>query len=124
MAFYSYTCEKCGETQGLAFGMKEEHPANTVCLACGGNAKRDIAADRGGSCHSTGKGWPMLSDAMAVHPDQIQETREHAARHGVPTDFVPDGRPILLSRNHRKRYGELIGQYDRNGGYGDPQKRR
>ena len=124
MAFYSYTCAKCGKMQELAFGMTEEHPANTVCLACGGTAARDIAADLTGSARSTGKGWPLLSDAMGVHPDQIAEAREHAARHSVPTDFAPDGRAILRSRDHRKRYGELIGMYDRNGGYGDPQKRR
>ena len=123
MPLYCYTCETCGKTQERAFGMKEGHPANTVCLDCGGNAVRDVVADMRSTVHSTGAGWPMLSDAMGVHPDQIPEAREHAARHGIPTDFAPDGRAILRSCDHRKRYGELIGMYDRNGGYGDPQKR-
>ena len=34
-----------------------------------------------------------------------------------------DGRAIFNSRAHRKRYCESIGMFDRNGGYGDPQRR-
>lgn len=67
------------------------------------------------------RGWPILSDAMGVHPSQIQEAMAFDARHGVPTEYTPDGRPILLDRWHRKRYAEAHGFYDRNGGYGDPQ---
>jgi len=45
-------------------------------------------------------------------------------RKGVPTDYTRDGCPIFTSRAHRKRYCEAHGYFDRNGGYGDPQKRR
>jgi len=67
--------------------------------------------------------WPMASDAMGVHPDQIAEVMEYDRKHGVPTEYTADGRPILTSREHRKRYAEAHRFFDRNGGYGDPQRR-
>ena len=65
-------------------------------------------------------GWkPIVSDALAVHPDQVAEATEHAKKMGVPTDFQPDGRPILTSRSHRRAYLKTYGFHDREGGYGD-----
>ena len=68
-------------------------------------------------------GWPMASESLGCHPDQIQESVDYAREKGVPTDFTPDGRPICDSPGHRKRYCEALGYYDRNGGYGDPQRK-
>jgi len=64
--------------------------------------------------------WPMKSDGGGVHPKQIEEMREKCKRHGVTTDFTPDGRAIFTSRGHRKRYCRLFGMHDKDGGYGDP----
>lgn len=66
--------------------------------------------------------WPMKSDALGCHPDQDQEFIDNAAALGVPTEFK-DGFCILRSPGHRKEYAEAVECYDRNGGYGDPQKR-
>jgi hypothetical protein len=63
--------------------------------------------------------WPILSDALAVHPVDIEEAREDSRIKGVPTDFLPDGRAILESRQHRKQYLKAYGFHDRQGGYGD-----
>lgn len=63
--------------------------------------------------------WPLVSDALAVHPDQIPEAIESAKRKGVPTEFDKMGRPIFTSRAHRKSYCEKYHFFDRNGGYGD-----
>jgi len=65
--------------------------------------------------------WPMKSEALAVHPSQIEEARKSAAARGVPTDFTPSGRPILRTRGHRKAYCKAYGFHDRNAGYGDAQ---
>jgi hypothetical protein len=62
---------------------------------------------------------PLASDAMAVHPHQVEEAREDAKRKGVPVDFLPDGRPVFTSRQQRRRYLRAYGFKDRNGGYGD-----
>lgn len=65
-------------------------------------------------------GWkPVVSDALAVHPGQVAEATEDAKRKGVPTDFLPDGRPILRSRQHRRAYLKAYGFHDNDGGYGD-----
>ena len=69
--------------------------------------------------------WPMVSDAVAVMPNQIQEAAEAARKHGVPTDFTPKGQPIFTSPRHRRDYCERVrGVVDRNAGYSDPQKVR
>lgn len=62
---------------------------------------------------------PKLSDALAVHPDQVPEAAEHARRHGVPTDFAPDGRCIVTSRAHQKKLCKLYGFHNRDASYGD-----
>lgn len=68
-----------------------------------------------------GTAWsrPIVSDALAVHPRQVQEAMASAAAKGVPTEFLPDGRPILRDRAHRKAYLKAYNFHDRNGGYGD-----
>lgn len=64
-------------------------------------------------------GWPILSEALAVHPSQVAEAQESARARGVPTQFLPDGRAVLRDRDHRRRYLKAYGFFDRNGGYGD-----
>lgn len=65
-------------------------------------------------------GWPMMSDALAVHPSLRADAEKDAAAKGCPTDFAADGRPILRDKEHRKRFLQTYGYYDRNAGYSDP----
>ncbi len=120
MPNYCYTNSK-GETIERFYYVNDVRPNN---IWVGGMVyRRDMAAELGqrrpGRCGT----WPMKSDALGVAEDQIQEAAEEARRHGVPTEFTKDGRAILTSPKHRKAYAELYGMYDRNGGYGDPQRR-
>jgi hypothetical protein len=62
---------------------------------------------------------PLASDAMAVHPHQVEEAREDARRKGVEVEFLPDGRPVFTSRAQRRAYLKAYRFFDRNGGYGD-----
>lgn len=62
---------------------------------------------------------PHVSEALGVHRDQVAEATESAKRRGVPTDFLPDGRPIMRSREHQKQYLKQYGFKNRDGGYGD-----
>lgn len=62
---------------------------------------------------------PKASDALAVHPDQVAEAVESAKRKGVPTEFLPDGRPVIRSRAHQKAYLKAYGFHNKDGGYGD-----
>ncbi len=63
--------------------------------------------------------WPMVSEALAVHPDQVEAARARAKRHGVSVEYMADGRAVLPDRNERRRLLRLEGFHDRQGGYGD-----
>ena len=67
--------------------------------------------------------YPLCSDTLGVHPDQRMDAVRESINLGVPTDFTPDGRAILESKGHRKRYAEALGYFDKDGGYGDPKRR-
>lgn len=98
--------------------MKRQRRDGSITLDDGIEAIRDFTALRIGA--QTEWTEPLLSDAAAVHPEQIPEARADSVRRGVPTDFAPDGRAIFTSRSHRKRYCRAIGLHDNDGGYGDP----
>lgn len=59
------------------------------------------------------------SDSVAVHPKQVAEAIEDARKKGVPTDFLPDGRPVFTSRAHQKAYIKAYRIHNNDGGYGD-----
>ena len=85
-------------------------------------ARRDIAAEQRGGAHVFGDLWPLHSDALGVAPSQRDDAIAEAARVGVPTDYDHEGRAVLRSPKHRKELAEALGYFDRNGGYGDPQR--
>lgn len=64
-------------------------------------------------------GWPMVSRAAAVHPNEIPAAMEHDQKAGVPTSYDRRGRPIFTDRGHRKRYLRSWGMHDQEGTYGD-----
>ena len=66
--------------------------------------------------------WPLLSDAAGVAESQVGEARHKFAELGLPTEVLNDGRVVFTSQKHRKEHCEAVGLYDRNGGYGDPQR--
>lgn len=68
--------------------------------------------------------YPMVSDAMGVHPSQIKEHMDHLRKMGCgQVDHTPDGGVILNDNSQRRRVAEALGMYDRNGGYSDPAPR-
>jgi len=83
---------------------------------------RDIPAEHR-SFRDTPGNWPKKCDATGVHPDQIEDAYALSRAQGCPTEFTSDGRRIFTNAQHRKRWCELSGYYDRNGGYSDPQRR-
>lgn len=63
---------------------------------------------------------PILSDALAVHPEQIEEVMERNRERGLEVEYEKEyGRPILKDRDQRRRLMEIEGVHDRDGGYGD-----
>ncbi len=119
MPQYFYKCD-CGH------GFSEFRPcsqssARPACQKCGERTERDFVGEAYGVAHKPGN-WPMKSEAMAVHPDQVGEAHADAVKRGVPTEFDKSGCPIFTSPGHRKRFCEAYGAYDRNGSYGDPRR--
>ncbi|MEW6439250.1 MAG: hypothetical protein AB1508_19030 [Pseudomonadota bacterium] len=121
MPEYCFTCRNCRTTFSRMLPVERRRRA-PHCPHCRGPTQRDLRAEHG-KFRATPGNWPMVSAFAGIHPDQIEQFREFDRRHGVPTDYTPDGDVVFESRSHRKRYCELHGLYDRNGGYGDPQKR-
>lgn len=66
-------------------------------------------------CPETGN-WttPVLSDAMAVHPKQIKDAMDRDKKAGVPTEYAPDGRPIVRSGDHQRRLAKSLGMHLNN----------
>jgi hypothetical protein len=75
---------------------------------------RDIAAEHGDRL-SGGRGWPLLSEAAGVHPNQVSEVREAVRKRGVALDFTRDGRAIFESHAHRRQALRALGMHDKNG---------
>lgn len=62
-------------------------------------------------------GWPIYSDALAVHPSQIAETERVAAERGVPVEIVkrdcPEhdrwaGQIKFENRKHQRDYCQKV----------------
>lgn len=61
-----------------------------------------------------GKGWPIASDSVSVHPNQRAEHDRICREKKVPTETTPDGRVIFRDRQHRRNYMREFGYHDRN----------
>lgn len=71
-----------------------------------------------GGAHWNGLGWkPVISDSLAVNPEQVQEFIDDAKKMGVPTDFQPTGEPIFTSTDHKRRYCKAYHMRERNAYY-------
>lgn len=80
----------------------------------GRTLRRDVAAEHAASVGSSA-GWPIWSDAAAVHPDQVAGVRRDLERHGVHVDFDRWGRPRLEDAAHRRAVLRRMGLRDRMG---------
>ncbi len=58
------------------------------------------------------KGWPRVSDSLAVHPRQAKEAFEQARALGVPTEFNRKGQPIITDPGHQKKLARALGVVD------------
>lgn len=115
MPEYCYSNKKRCETIVRVFSMG--HALDAV-KHNGAYYKRDLVAEHNGfkqalSC------WPLTSDAAGVHPTQVREATEHAARMGIPTEFTRDGAAVFRDRTHRKKFLKAHGLRDLDAGYGD-----
>lgn len=60
-------------------------------------------------------GWPMVSEAMAVHPKQLELARKLDRDRGAPpTEYTPKGQPIFTSERHKRAFIKAHGVHDNN----------
>lgn len=84
----------------------------------------DARASGEGKRITPGAAYPYWSDSLGVAPEQIPQFMEADRKAGFATEYNPvTGQLKITDRGFRKRYCQHLGFYDRNGGYGDPQKR-
>lgn len=57
--------------------------------------------------------WPIISDALAVHPIDREAAEADAKKKGVPTEFQADGRPVIRNSVHQKAYIKAYGFFNR-----------
>ena len=64
--------------------------------------------------------WPMTCVLTGVDPSEIPEAKAAAAKAGLRIDFDPEtGGAIFESRGQRRDYLRHMGQFDKDGTYGD-----
>ncbi len=61
--------------------------------------------------------WPRVSTSLGCHPSQVREEQELLAKHGVQTDYTPDGDPIFRDQNHANRHMAVFDYCDADAGY-------
>ena len=80
-----------------------------------GHALRlDVVAQHSGIPQASCGTWPLHSLAAGVHPNQVREASEEAAKRGVPTDFARNGDAIFRSADHRRKFLRAHGMIDRS----------
>jgi hypothetical protein len=63
------------------------------------------------------KGRPHASDALGVHPDQVQEYRDHLKKHGVTAEVKVDGRVMIESDKQFREVAKAGGLWNGRDGY-------
>jgi hypothetical protein len=119
MPVYVMTCEQCGRTFERVATIANR-PTTMACenSDCPGTAYRNLELEHGGFIDTPGN-WPLKSKAAGVAKKQIAEAAAYDARMGVPTEYDARGNAIFTSRSHRKKWCEVHGYVDVDGGYGD-----
>lgn len=78
-----------------------------------------ISIGKRGHANTTGV-FLMKSDAMGINPDQRVEAMKADAEMGCKIEYDSIGRAVFRSKKQYRRYAELHGFKDNNGGYESP----
>lgn len=121
MPVYCYREPRSGKVHEVVMTVSEmlrREKGGKLTLDDGTKVERCYEVEHGGFRNTPGN-WPMKSDALGCHPDQVKEFEQHCASLGVPTRYTSDGRAVLENREHRRRLLRAMGYHDRDGGYSD-----
>ena len=128
MPLYCYYDPETGEQFELLMSIEEREAMSDEDAAIthkGRYLRRDFVRETGGRIN-TAWSTPLVSVAMGVHPDQVEEaTRDLKERgiRGVEFDRKT-GDCKFASRGARRAYCESLGYIDNDAGYRDPVENR
>jgi len=111
MPLYEFKCEQCQETITQVLSMKGDIPESVPCVGCNGIPAYRVWAF---NAHDDSYNTPLVSDALAVHPSQVEEHRRKFPNIKVR----PDGRPEFTSFSQHDAYLKATGFHKK------PQKNR
>lgn len=115
MPLYCFECE-CGATADK-FRAVDHRNDPVVCHVCGRMMSRDICSGLVSVETDWSPGMEIHSQAMAVHPDQINEAMAHDRKLGAPVHYDRAGRPVFTSKAQRRRFIRAHGVTDQAGYY-------
>ena len=61
---------------------------------------------------------PLRSDALAVHPKQIEAVKKRNAKHGLNVRYDRRGRPVFTDAAQRRKLMKIEGVRQQNSAYG------
>jgi len=100
MPEYHFACDKCKRADSVIWPMSRSGEL-LDCEVCGGKMYRVYNFSVGGDEYSK----PVVSDALAMNPDQIPEHREHFP----DVEVRPDGRPVFKDFKQHDNYLKKTG---------------
>jgi hypothetical protein len=124
MPFYIFTHPETGEERQvkmtIAEMMKKTSRVDWSLEIDGVVWRRCIACEHGGHRGGrTGKaGWPMTSEAMGTHPDNVKLSIDHFKKEGVRVEYDKTGAMVFDNAAHRRKvlraanYTDKAGYYD------------
>lgn len=90
--------------------LAREHTAETLKAAKSGALERRRRRAAGLAR------WPIESDSLACHPEQVQERNAFIKGHGLQgCEARPDGTMVFSGPRARQRYLSRVGLIDRSG---------
>ncbi len=100
MPLYEYQCRTCGEQEDLVMSMKDDIPTGLPCKC--GKRKGRVYSVR---CHADLYTTPIISDALAMNPNQIAEHR----RMFPDIEVTPVGQPVFDNFEKHEAYLKATG---------------
>ncbi len=99
MPQYNFACD-CGNKQSVIWSMRDAGKI-LECSQCGQDMYREYNFSVGGDTYSK----PLVSDSLAINPEQIPEHREHFP----DVEVLPDGRPKFENFKQHDNYLKKTG---------------
>jgi len=118
MPTYCYVNKKTKETTRITMTIAEmlTRQGDTDDIQIDGESWTRDYGSEGKTRVSTSKGWPMYSNALGTHPDEVNNLKAELAKKGCgEVSFHKDGGMILDNNAQRRKILKAMGKVDANG---------